>query len=419
MDLAREAVYDTSERMPVRKPWDYAINLKEDFVPKKGRAYLLSRDKKEEVREFVEEQLRKGYIRPSKSPQMSPVFFVGKKDGKKRIVQDYQYLNKGTIKDNYPLPLISDLINTMGTEKVFTKMDLRWGYNNVRIKEGDEWKVAFTMHLGVYEPVVMYFGLTNSPTTFQAIMNDILWDLINKGDVAAFIDDVIVGTETEEGHDEIVEEVLKRMEDHDLYLKPEKCMWKVKEVGFLGLIIGKDGIKMEEEKVKGVLDWPRPKCVKDIQKFLGLANYYRRFVKDFATIAKPLHWLVKKDEKWNWGEKQEDVFQGLKKVFTTKPILVAPDLDKEMRVEADASEYATGGVLSMRCEDDKWRPVGFISKSFNEAERNYEIHDQEMLAIVRSLEEWRHLLEGAQNKFEIWSDHKNLEYFMSSQKLNR
>ena len=135
------------------------------------------------------------------------------------------------------------------------------------------------------------------PATFQVMMNDIPQDLINRGDVAVFIDDVIVGTETEEGHDEIVEEALKQMEEHDLYLKLEKCMWKVKEVGFLGLIIRKDRIKMEEEKVKGVLDWPRPKCVKDIQKFLGLANYYRRFVKDFATIAKPLYWLVKKDEK--------------------------------------------------------------------------------------------------------------------------
>ena len=159
----------------------------------------------------------------------------------------------------------------------------------MQIKEEDEWKAAFTTHLGVYEPVVVYFGLTNLPATFQVMMNDILQDLIDKENVAAFIDDVIVGMETEEWHDEIVEEVLKRMEDHNLYLKPEKCVWKVKEVGFLGLIIGKDGIKMEEEKVKGVLDWPRPKCVKDIQKFLGLANYYRRFIKDFATIAKPLH----------------------------------------------------------------------------------------------------------------------------------
>jgi len=193
-------------------------------VPKKGRAYLLLRDEKEEVREFVDEQLRKGYIHPSKLPQTSPVFFVGKKDGKKRMVQDYRYLNKGTVKDNYPLPLISDLIDTMGTKKVFTKMDLRWGYNNVQIKEGDEWKAVFTTHLGVYEPVVMYFGLTNSSATFQAMMNDILRDLIDKGDVAAFIDDVIVGTKMEEEHDEIVEEVLKWMEDHDLYLKPEKCV---------------------------------------------------------------------------------------------------------------------------------------------------------------------------------------------------
>ena len=193
--------------------------------------------------------MRKRYIRPSKLPQTLPVFFVGKKDGKKIMVQDYQYLNKGTIKNNYPLPLISDLIDTIGTKKAFTKMDLRWGYNNVRIKEGDEWKAAFTIHLGAYESVVMYFGLTNLPATFQAMINDILWDLIDKGDIAALIDNVIVEMETKEGHDEIVEEVLKQMEDHNLYLKLEKCVWKVKEVGFLGLIIGKDGIKMEEEKV--------------------------------------------------------------------------------------------------------------------------------------------------------------------------
>ena len=178
-------------------------------MPKKGRAYLLSRDEKEEVREFVEEQLRKGYIHPSKSPQMLPVFFVGKKNRKKRMIQDYQYLNRGTIKDNYLLLLISDLINTIGTKKVFTRMDLRWGYNNVQIKKGDEWKAVFTIHLRVYKPVVMYFSLTNLPATFQEIINDILQDLIDKGDIAIFIDDIIVGMETKEGHDEIVKEVLR------------------------------------------------------------------------------------------------------------------------------------------------------------------------------------------------------------------
>jgi len=159
--------------------------------------------------------------------------------------------------------------------------------------------------------------------------------------------------------------------------------------------------------------------VKDVQKFLGLANYYRQFVKDFTRIAKLLHKLVRKDEKWNWGEEQKKTFKELKKVFTMQLVLVAPDLNKEMRIEADISEYATRGVLSMRCEDDKWRLVAFISKLLNEAERNYEIHNREMLAIIQCLEEWRHLLEGAQTKFEIWSDYKNLEYFMSSQKLNR
>jgi len=313
----------------------------------------MSKQEKEEVQEFVEEQLRKGYIRPSKSLQTSPVFFVGKKDGKKRIVQDYQYLNKGTVKDNYPLPLISDLIDTMGTKRVFTKMDLQWGYNNVWVKEGDEWKAAFTTHLGVFKPTVIFFGLTNLPVTFQAMMNDILRDLINTGEVAAFMDNVLVETEEEEKHDKIVEEVLRRMEENDLYVKPEKCVWKVREIDFLGLVMGSGGIKMQEQKVVGVLEWPRPKTVKEVQMFLGLANYYRRFVKDFTQIAKPMHKLVRKDEKWNWGDEQEKAFEQLKQVFTMQPVLVAPDLDKEMRVEVDASEYATGGVLSMKCEDKK------------------------------------------------------------------
>ena len=167
--------------------------------------------------------MRKGYIRPSKLPQTAPVFFVGKKDGKKRMVQDYCYLNEWTIKNNYPFPLISDILENIGTKKLFTKMDLRWGYNNVRIKEGDEWKAAFTMPEGSFEPTVMFFGLTNSPATFQAMMNELLRDLINTGKVAVFIDDVIVETETEEGHDELVGEVIKRLEENDLYVKPEKC----------------------------------------------------------------------------------------------------------------------------------------------------------------------------------------------------
>ena len=204
---------------------------------------------------------------------MAPVFFVGKKDGKKRIIQDYRYLNEWTIKNNYPLPLILDVLENIGMKKVSTKMDLRWGYNNVKIKKGDEWKTVFTTLERSFEPTVMFFGLTNLPVTFQAMMNELLRDLINTGKVAAFIDNIIVGTEMEEGHDEIVAEVIKRLEENNLYVKLEKCKWKVREVGFLGVVIGPEGIKMENKKVKGVLEWLIPKCVKDVQKFLGLANY--------------------------------------------------------------------------------------------------------------------------------------------------
>jgi len=211
------------ERMPVQKAWDHAIELKEGFSPKKGKVYLLSREKREEVQAFVENQLRKGYIQPSKSPQTSPVHFVAKKDSKRRMVQDYRHINQWTVKNGYLLPLIVDILDGVGKRKVFTKLDLRWGYNNVRIKEGDEWKAAFTMHIGAYEPTVMYFRLTNSSATFQTIMNNLFRDLINQRDIATFIDDILVATDTEKGHDELVDKVLRRLEENDLFVKPKKC----------------------------------------------------------------------------------------------------------------------------------------------------------------------------------------------------
>jgi len=357
-----------SERMPTRKIWDHAIDLKETFKPRKGKIYPLFKNEREEVQNFVEDQLRKGYIRPSKSPQTSPVFFVGKKNRSKRIVMDYRNLNSQTVKNNYPLLLITELIDNMGSKKVFTKMDLRWGFNNMRIKEGNEWKGAFITHIGSLKPTVMFFRMTNSPATFQVMMNEILRDLINEGKVAAFMDDVLVGTETEKEHDEIVEEILRRLEENDLYIKPEKCVWKVRKIGFLGVVIGPNGIEMEREKVERVLSWPEPKNVKDVRKFLGLANYYRRFIKDFARVARPMNMLTRKDEKWRWEKVQQKAFDELKQVFTTKLVLATLDLDKEFRVEADALNYATGEVLSMKCSDDRWRLVAFISKSLSDTE---------------------------------------------------
>jgi len=223
----------------------------------------------------------------------------------------------------------------------------------VRIKEGDEWKTAFSMPEGSFEPTVMFFGLTNSPATFQAMMNDLLRDLVVEEKVAVFIDDVMVATETEEGHNEIVKEVLRRLEENDLFVKPEKCVWKVREVGFLGVIIGENGVRMEKEKVQRVIEWPVPKSVKDVQKFLGLANYYRWFVKDFAKITRPLHEMTRKENKWSWGEIQQRAFEELKERFTTEPVLVTLDLDKEMKVEADASDFVMGEVLSIKYEDER------------------------------------------------------------------
>jgi len=246
----------------------------------------------------------------------------------------------------------------------------------------------------------MFFGLTNSPAMFQAMMNELLRDLINTGEVATFIDDVIIGMETEEGHDKIVVEVIRRLEENNLYVKLEKCKWKMWEVGFLGVVIGPEGIEIVKVKVKGMLEWPTSKCVKDVQKFLGLVNYYCRFIQDFVSIARLLHDMVKKDRKWEWTEKQEKAFEELKKRFTQELVLAVPDLDKKMRMEVDVSDYTMEDVLSME-EEGKWKLVTFLSKSLNETERNYKIHDKEMLAIIRGLESWRHLLEEAQFKFKI------------------
>ena len=209
------------------------------------------------------------------------------------------------------------------------------------------------MHIGAYEPTVMYFGLTNSPTTFQTMMNDLFWDLINQGDTATFINKILVATDTEKEHDKLVKEVLRRLEENNLFIKPKKCKWKVREVKFLKVVTSPRGVKIQKEKIEGVLNWLAFRNVKEVQKFLGLTNYYRRFIKDFARIAVLLHMLVRKEQKWKWKKKQEEAFKRLKTVFTTELVLAILDINREIRVEANASDYATEGVLSTKCEDRK------------------------------------------------------------------
>ena len=262
------------KHMPLRKPWDHTIDLKDMFKLKKECIIPLSPAEQEEVTAFLDDQLKKGYICPSKSPQTSPVFFVPKKDGKKQMVQDYHYLNEHMVKNNYLLPLIVQLIDKLQGAKLFTKMDLRWGYNNVHIAENDEWKAAFTCFHGLFEPLVMYFELCNSPTIFQAMMNEIFADMDDV--VVVYINDLMIFTKTENQaeHDKIVLEVLIRLEENDLFIKPEKCMFCTTEVGFLGMMVRCDGIKMDQEKVKAIPEWLEPKTVKGVRSFLRLANLY-------------------------------------------------------------------------------------------------------------------------------------------------
>ena len=415
-DIFSKDAFDT---LPTRKPWDHGIELQPGTEPQSSWTFLLSPLEQKELDEFLQENLHSGRIRPSKSPFGAPVFFIKKKDGSLRLVQDYRKLNTVTVKNSYPLPLISDILNRLRGAKYFTKLDLHWGFNNVRIKEGDEYKVAFQTHCGLYKPLVMFFGLCNSPATFQTMMNDILRDLIHQGCTICFMDDILAFNATLSEHRQTVHRILELLRENHLFLKAEKCEFERQEIEYLGLIISENKVAMDPVKVKGVTDWPVPRKVKEVQSFLGFVNFYRRFIKDFSHIARPLNMLMCKAVEWKWGDPQQKAFEALKHAVTSAPVLVFPSDKGKFRIEADASNFATGAVLSQLQGDGKWHPVGFMSKSLSDVEQNYEIHDKEMLAIVRALEEWRHFLEGAQEKADIWTDHRNLQYFRVAQHLNR
>ena len=333
------------------------------------------------------------------------------------MVQDYRYLNEHTVRNNYPLPLISQLIDKLKGSQYFTKIDLWWGYNNVWIKEGDEWKAMFICHRGSYEPTVMFFGLCNSPATFQTMMNKIFADMEDV--VVVYIDDIMIFTKGSLAeHQAKVKEVLQRLRDNDLFARPEKCSFDKTEVEYLGMFINRDSIRMDDSKVKAITDWPVPTMVRSIRSFLGLANFYRWFIKDYAMLAKPLTDLTQKDKAFTWGSAEANAFASLKTCFTTAPILAYPDNDCQFRLETDASDFATGAVLSIQ-KDDKWHPIAFSSHAMSPEEQNYPVADKEMLSVICALEQWCHYLEGAKHQFNIWNDHANLQWFMKRQDLNR
>jgi RNase H-like domain found in reverse transcriptase/Reverse transcriptase (RNA-dependent DNA polymerase) len=380
-------VKSSFNRLPDQKVWDHVIELVLDSKASNCKVYLPAPNEQVELDEFIQENLATGRIQPLKSPMALPIFFIKKKDRSLRLVQDYCMLNSITIKNRYPLPLISELVNQLHGAKFFTKLDVRWGYQNVRMKEGDEWKAVFRTNRSLYEPLVMFFGLTYSPSTFQTMMNNIFQDLIMEGMVCVYLDNILIFTKGIKEHWQVTRLVLERLQQHKLFLRHDKCEFEQTMIEYLGLIILEGEVRMDPVKVAGVTEWPTPTTKKEVQSFLGFANFYRRFIEGFLHHAKPLFELTKKDRKWSWGEEQQQAFDEIKGRVTSSPILCFADNSKPFRIEADSSDFVMGAVLSQQSDNDlKWHPIAFYLKSLNAVERNYDIHDKEMLAVMRSLE---------------------------------
>ena len=394
---------------------DHRIILKDGFVPRISKVYPLPPHEEQMMNDFIDENLEKGYIRPSNSPQASGFFFVGKKDGTGRPCQDYVYLNNWTVKDGYPTPRISELMDMCRDWKYFTKIDVKAGYNNIPIVEEDRWKAAFITKRGLFEPNVMFFGLCNSPATFQRFMDDCYGMVIRRKEGGVYMDDIITGHPNTPGCRERTRQCVKILLDNDLYAKEDKCQFCVEEVNYLGMKVRAGQLEMDPVKVAGIQDWPTPKTPRDVASFLGFCNFYRKFIPGYADMARPLDELKKKGVTFEWTDERDKAFKGLKELFLRKPMLQIPDPAKKFVLETDASKHASGAVLMQEDTNGDLRPCGYISKSFNQAEKNYQIYDRELLAIIQALKAWRHYLLGLE--ILIRCDHKNLTYFKQSQNL--
>ncbi|KAJ1044384.1 hypothetical protein NDA10_000307 [Ustilago hordei] len=373
-----------ADKLPHHTEHDLHLELIEGGKPPQGPLYLKGPKEMSELRRYLDENLEKGFIRPSKSLARSPVLFIPKKDGGLRLCVDYRGLNEITVKNRAPLPLIEEQLFLLRKARIYTKLDLRAAYNLIRIAKGDEWKTAFGTQLGLYEYLVMPFGLANAPAHFQSFINDIFQDIIGIY-VVVYLDDFLIFSDTEEAHVKHVTEVLTRLRSNRLFAKLSKCEFHTKTVEFLGYIIKPMGIEMDPEKVHTVKEWTMPESIHDIQRFLGFANFYRRFIAHFAHIAKPLTALVKPIErfkKFELPEEAQQAFHKLIQAFTSAGVLQHFDYHLPTRLETDASDFAIAGVLKQEHEG-RWHPVAFYSRKMSSAEKNYEIHDKELLAVYR------------------------------------
>jgi hypothetical protein len=401
--------------LPPERSVDHRIELEPGAKPTSRPDYKKSLPEYDEMQRQINQMLENGEIQPSVSPYGSPVLFVKKQDGSLRMCIDYRALNKQTVKNRYPLPRIEEMLDRLGKAKYFTKLDLTSGYYQIRIAEEDIYKTAFSTRYGHYEFLVMPFGLTNAPATFQTLMNDIFRPYLDKF-IMVYLDDILIFSDTLEDHEKHVRQALAVLRQNKLYCKVSKCEFFQTEVSFLGHVINGDGVKADLRKVQAVADWPQPKTVRQVRSFLGLANYYRRYVHGFANMAAALTLLTKKNVPFIWTTKQTQAFEALKAALTSSPVLKNPEFGKPFTITTDASEFAVGAVLSQSTPEGE-RPVAFISQTLSDTERRWPTHDRELHAIVSALKRWRHYVEGV--PISVLTDHNSLKYFMDQKELSK
>eukprot|EP00253_Pinus_taeda_P013560 PITA_13560 len=396
--------------LPSRRNIDFTIELVPGAAPVSRAPYRMSVPELTELKMQLQELLEKNYIRPSVSPWGAPVLFVKKKDGTLRMCIDYRQLNKLTIKNKYPLPRIDELFDQVKGAKVFSKIDLRSGYHQIRIRDEDIAKTAFRTRYGHYEFVVLPFGLTNAPATFMCLMNGIFHPYLDQF-MLIFIDDILIYSRTIEEHHEHLRIVLQTLREHQLYAKFSKCDFFKEEIQYLGHVITKDGIAVDPEKIKAIMEWPVPKDVADVRFFMGLAGYYRRFVEGFSKVAFPITSLQKKGKLFHWTPNCQKSFEQLKHLLTTAPILSIADPNKDYVVCTDASKEGLGGVLMQ-----EGRVIAYESRKLKEHEQKYSAYDLELATVIHALKMWWHYLMG--RKFLLHTDHHSLTNYFSQPTLN-
>ncbi|GJS56025.1 putative nucleotidyltransferase, ribonuclease H [Tanacetum coccineum] len=396
--------------LPHTRQVEFHIDLVPGAAPVARAPYRLAPSEMKELADQLQELSDKGFIRPSSSPWGAPVLFVKKKDGSLRMCIDYRELNKLTVKNRYPLPRIDDLFDQLQGSSVYSKIDLRSGYHQLRVREEDISKTAFRTRYGHYEFQVMPFGLTNAPAVFMDLMNRVCKPYLDKF-VIVFIDDILIYSKNKQEHEEHLKIILELLKKEELYAKFSKCEFWIPKVQFLGHVIDNKGIHVDPAKIESVKDWASPKTPTEIRQFLGLAGYYRRFIEGFSKIAKPMTKLTQKKVKFEWGDKQEAAFQLLKQKLCSAPILALPEGSEDFIVYCDASIKGLGAVLMQR-----EKVISYASRQLKIHEKNYTTHDLELGAVVFALKIWRHYLYGT--KCTVFTDHKSLQHILNQKELN-